>query len=147
MKTASGFTLPFVVICTLIISACTTTPYTRHKSPNISGSITINGEKTAGIPIYLSLDSNDQHCMKIHSRTITSPTGEFRLPSVKEQMSYTPLMTHYLDEWVVCADINNQRIMLYTDNRYGMGSVISAVHLRCDFDSSLLTAKSCKKVQ
>lgn len=130
-----------------MLVACTSTPYTRHRSPSISGNISIDGEAARGLAVYLSLRGGDSQCLQFSRKTSTGPQGEFNFSSVKEHMSYTPLMTHYLDEWSVCAEIDQQRVMLYSDNRYGMGSVISAVNLRCDFQQGRYSEKYCKKIQ
>ncbi len=138
-------TTAYLILVSLLLSACTSTPYTRHKSPKISGSISFNGTATPGVSILLSLDGSDTQCLKPKTRTVTGPNGEFVINSIKDELSYTPLMTHYLDEWVLCAEHKGQRGKIYSDNRYGMGSVISSVHIRCDFETNHINATYCTK--
>lgn len=128
----------------LMLAACTTTPYTRHMTPGVQGKIFIDGKPASGIPIFLSSGGDDEHCLKYSSKTTTDLQGEFNLPSLKESLPYTPLMTHYLDEWVVCAEIDGQRVKLYADNRYGMGSVIGSVTVRCRFEPGRYFIGSCE---
>lgn len=130
-----------------LLGACTSSAYVRHKTPSISGNIRIAGEPAVDIPIYLSLKGGDKNCLNFSSQTRTGPQGEFSLTSAKDHMSYTPLMTYYLDEWVVCADIDGQRVNLYADNRYGMGSVSGAVNLQCTFERGQYSAEHCNRVQ
>ena len=132
-------------ISALLITACTTTPYTRYKSPKISGHISINGKAAGNIPIYLSADSKDKNCFKVKTKTQTSSDGHFVLASLKEQMNYTPLLTYYLDEWNVCAEIDGKRLLIYSDNRYATGSVTSSAHIECRFDDALFAVKACRK--
>ena len=129
----------------VFVSACTTTPYTRHKTPNISGVLYINQQVAKGIPIYLSINGNDEYCRKFIRKTSTGPHGEFSISSIKEHMNYTPLMTHYLDEWTICADISGSRKTLYSDNRYGKGSVIQSVNLKCEISNSYSKKEVCSK--
>ena len=129
----------------LLISACTTTPYTRHKTPNISGILYIDQQPAKGVPIYLSTNGNDKYCREFTQKTLTGLKGKFSISSVKEQMNYTPLMTYYLDEWTICADISGSRKTLYSDNRYGKGSVTGSVHLKCNIDKSHFKKEVCNK--
>ncbi|MCW9012193.1 MAG: hypothetical protein OQL06_00305 [Gammaproteobacteria bacterium] len=148
MITATSIPTQLIALLLLAtaVSGCTTTPYTRHLSPSISGHIYLNGQAAQGVSVYLSLKGGDAYCTKSSFKTATGPDGEFHLPAQKEYMSYTPLMTHYLDEWAVCADISGDRRSLYSDNRYGMGSVINSVNLRCDFGSDQGSGQACKKI-
>ena len=130
-----------------LLASCTSTAYIRHKSPSISGTMSIAGEPARGIAVYLSLKGDDKQCLQFSQKTSTGLQGEFNFTSAKDHMSYTPLMTYYLDEWSVCAEIDGQRVMLYSDNRYGMGSVSGAVNLRCRFEQGQYSAKNCKKSQ
>ena len=134
-----------ILLIPVILAGCTSTAYVRHKSPSISGTISIAGEPARGISVYLSLKGNDKQCLQFSQKTSTGIRGEFNFTSAKDHMSYTPLMTHYLDEWNVCAEIDDQRILLYSDNRYGMGSVSGAVNLQCRFEQSNYSQKYCKK--
>jgi hypothetical protein len=135
------------LLLTILLAACTSSAYVRHKTPSISGNIRIAGEPAVDIPVYLSLKGGDTSCLNASAQTRTGPQGEFNLPGAKDHMSYTPLMTHYLDEWVVCADIDGQRVMLYADNRYGMGSVGGAVSLQCGFEKGQYSAEHCSRGQ
>jgi len=128
-----------------LLAACTSSAYIRFKTPPISGNISIAGTPAVGIPVYLSLHGDDKNCLKFISQTSTGLQGEFNLPIVKDHMSYTPLMTHYLDEWVVCADIDDQRVTLYAGNRYGMGSVSGSVNLNCVFEQGNYAPESCTR--
>ena len=129
----------------LFIMSCTTTPYTRYKTPNISGTLYINQEPAQDVTIYLSQKGDDKYCKKHTQQTSTGSKGEFSLASIKEQMDYTPLMTYYLDEWVVCADIAGTRKTLYSGNRYETGSVIKAVHLKCEIDKAYSKKDVCSQ--
>lgn len=130
----------FILSLTLavLVSACST-PSIRHKSPTISGIILIGGEAAAGIPVFISIHSSDQGCYRPAHRTITGLDGTFHLPSVKEHLPYTPVMTYYLDEWIICADINDQRQTIMTGNHYGQSSVPSPANIICE--SSSISAK------
>jgi len=112
--------------------ACTSSPFIRHKSPNIIGTIHSNNEPVKGIHLYLSIASNDKHCSKFIAQSVTDDKGKFSITSIKEKMDYTPLMTHYLDEWTLCVDVAGIRQAIYSNNRYGQGSVITSVNLECD---------------
>ena len=135
-----------LIVASTLFTACTSTAYTRLKSPSISGEISIAGEAAQAIPVYLSIHSKDKHCLKFSSKTSTGPQGEFNFSSIKEHMSYTPLMTYYFDEWNLCAEIQGERVPLYSDNRYDMGSVTGAVNLRCKFEQGQYSAKNCSRV-
>jgi len=129
----------------ILLSACTTTPYTRYKTPSISGTLYINQQTAKGIPIYLSINGDDEYCRNFTQKTTTDPKGEFNILSIKEHMSYTPLMTHYLDEWTICADIYGSRKTLYSDNRYGKGSIIQSVNLKCEINNTYSKKEVCSK--
>ena len=138
-----------LIICTCLLgclSACTTTPYTRYKSPDISGHIKVDGQPAQSVPVYLSITGGDKNCSHNVQHVYTDEQGFFFLESIKEHMSYTPLMTHYLDEWVVCADIKGARRTLIDGNRYGMGSVTQKVNLSCQFDSQSANKEPCRPV-
>ena len=134
-----------ILICTGLLAACTTTPYTRHKSPNISGQIYVDQQAAENISVYLSAKASDTACHAVAQKTLTDNTGSFHFSSIKEEMSYTPLMTYYLDEWVVCADIRGQRTRLYSGNRYGMGSVSERISIECNFDPGLNADQACRQ--
>ncbi len=141
-----AFSIYLMLLCSMI-GSCTGDAYTRRQTPAIHGEIYIAGEAAGDVPVYLSREGGDSLCLKHSQSTRTGPRGEFSLPSIKDHMSYTPLMTHYLDEWVVCAELDGQRFMLYTDNRYGMGSVTGSVQLRCRFNKGQYDAKYCDRVR
>ena len=127
-----------------LISACTTTPYSRGKTPAINGILNINSEPKAGINLYLSLDSKDRNCNKAIQTTVSNQQGEFHFTAIKEQMAYTPLMTYYLNEWLICAEIYGSKQMIYSDNYYGQGSVSGTVDLICDNHSKLSKQLTCR---
>jgi hypothetical protein len=141
----SDLKLIYILCFAVLISACTATPYTRYKTPNISGSIYIDQKIAIAIPVYLSINGDDKYCKNFIQKTTTDDNGTFSLTSVKEHMKYTPLMTHYLDEWIICADILNNRKKLYSDNRYGKGSVIQSVNLKCEINSAYAKKEVCLK--
>lgn len=130
------------LVLTMLISACST-PSIRHKTPAITGIILIDGEAKAGIPVFISIHSSDQGCYRPTHRTITGVDGKFHLPSVKEHLPYTPVMTYYLDEWIICADINGQRQTIMTGNHYGQASVPSPANIICE-SSSISSKLVCK---
>ena len=134
-----------IIFVCLIISACTTQPYVRYKTPNINGSLLINDAPAQGTLIFLSLDAGDTGCTHYVQRTRTDETGQFLLAAEKEHLDYTPLMTHYLDEWTICADIQSVRRTLYGNNRYGMGSVAHALTLNCQFNTQAKNDNPCQQ--
>lgn len=132
------------LLCSL--SACTSQPYTRLKSPDISGNIHIDGQAAQRIAVYLSLSGGDKLCARAVQHVYSDEQGFFFFDSIKEKMDYTPLMTHYLDEWVLCADIQGVRRTLMDGNRYGMGSVTQKINLQCSFDSQSANTEPCRPV-
>lgn len=145
MSLNKSITISALITLMFILTSCTTTPYTRHKSPNISGLIHINGQAAKGIQLFLTNDGDDILCRKHKLKTSTDPEGQFNFSSIKEKMAYTPLVTHYLDEWVVCIEHAGSRYKIYSDNRYGQGSVIESVNLKCDFINNNFNAGACSK--
>ncbi|MFW2371853.1 MAG: hypothetical protein ACN4GM_01930 [Gammaproteobacteria bacterium] len=138
-------TLPlFTLFLMALISACTTTPYSRNLTPTIDGVLIINSEPKPGINLYLSLDSKDLSCDKHVKTTISDEQGQFHFTTIKQQMAYTPLMTYYLNEWVICAEIYGSRQMIYTDNYYGQGSKIDSIMLICDSHGKLSKQITCR---
>ncbi|TNF32693.1 MAG: hypothetical protein EP315_09300 [Gammaproteobacteria bacterium] len=129
----------------MLVSACTTTPYVRHRTPKINGEIIIDQQPASGIKVYLSTDGSDSLCLKALNQTETDSYGRFAFSSIRDHMTYTPLMTHYLDEWVICADIAGQRQQIYSGNRYGMGSVIESLDLRCEFGNASSGDGACRQ--
>ncbi len=134
------------LLLTLVITSCTTTPYVRHKTPKINGEIIIDQQPASGIKIYLSTKGDDNLCLKALRWATTDSYGRFSFDTVKDHMSYTPLMTHYLDEWIICADIQGQRQQIYSGNRYGMGSVIESLDLRCEIGTKSKSDKVCRQI-
>lgn len=132
-----------VILTSLLIGACTTQPYVRYKTPNISGTLLVNDSPAQATPVFLSLDAGDSECKKFVQRTHTDESGQFMLPAEKEHMDYTPLMTHYLDEWTICAEIQGVRRALYGNNRYGMGSVPRNISLDCRFNTQMKNDNPC----
>lgn len=137
-------TIATIILFSLIISACTTQPYVRYKTPNITGTLFIDGSPAKGTAIYLSLDASDTACKKFIKSTHTDESGGFLLPAEKIHMDYTPLMTHYLDEWVICADIKGINHEIYSNNRYGIGSVPHNLTLDCRIDSQANIKNPCQ---
>jgi hypothetical protein len=134
------------IICLSIISgACTTQPYLRFKTPNINGTLLVNNSPAQGTLILLSLDSGDIECTHFVQRIRTDEAGQFVLPAEKEPQDYTIQMTHYFDEWTICADIQGVRRMLYSNNRYGMGSVAHAITLNCQFNTQAKNDNPCQQ--
>ena len=130
----------------MLINGCTTRPSVRHLSPGISGHIYLDNQPARGVPIYLSLKGGDSYCTKASFKTSSGPDGEFHIPSQKQQLSYTPIMTHYFDEWFVCADIKGERQPLYSDNRYGIGGVVGTVNIRCELGAGSNPNRTCRKI-
>ena len=124
------------LLCSGILAACSSVPYNRLKTPSIHGVITISGEKTQGLPLYLSIKGNDNLCYTAAEQQTTGPDGEFHFHSVKETLPREPVMKHFLDEWHVCTEFNQQRINLYSGNRYGTGSVNLSLNLKCELTRS-----------
>jgi hypothetical protein len=145
LKTHKPYFQLCILLCVGLISACTTTPYTRYKSPSISGQIYIDQLPAEGINIYLSTKSADKSCRTTIEKLRTDSSGNFHISPIKEKMNYTPLMTYYLDEWVVCADIKGQRIGIYSGDRYGTGGVTGRVSITCHFNPGQYTEKACKQ--
>lgn len=134
-----------IILTSFILTACTTQPYVRYKTPDINGTLLVNESPAQGAAIYLSLDAGDVECKHVVQRTRTDEIGQFMLVAEKENMDYTPLMTHYLDEWTICADIQGVRRSLYGNNRYGMGSAPRAVTLDCRFNSQAKNDNPCQQ--
>ena len=143
MNTRLGYPL-IIIAAGLLLTACTSTPYTRYLSPTISGELLVDGEPVSDIPVLLSIRGGDEHCFSSLRQTATGANGQFHLAAARDQMSYTPLMTYYLDEWNVCIDIEGRRLKIYADNRYGMGSVGGSIYIRCQFSKGHYSASSCK---
>ncbi|MCW8956350.1 MAG: hypothetical protein OQL09_05660 [Gammaproteobacteria bacterium] len=136
--------LPLLILSLVILnSACTSTPYNRGLTPSISGVLNINSEPKADITLYLSRDSKDTSCSKAVKSTTTNEQGQFHFAAIKEQMTYTPLMTYYLNEWVICAEIYGTKQMIYSDNSYAQGSVTSSLNLICDSHSKFSKQIRC----
>lgn len=133
------------LLLVILVTSCTSTPYVRHKTPKITGEIIINQQPASGIKIYLSTQGDDNLCLKSLRWTTTDSYGRFSFDTVKDHMTYTPLMTHYLDEWILCADIEGQRTQIYNGNRYGMGSVIESLDLRCEIGTTSKSDKVCRQ--
>ncbi|HEX5637831.1 MAG TPA: hypothetical protein VFY78_12125 [Gammaproteobacteria bacterium] len=134
-----------ILIIGLVVSACTSQPYVRFKTPNINGSLQINDAPAPGTLILLSLDAGDTECLRAVQRTRTDENSQFLLAAEKEHMDYTPLMTHYLDEWTICAEIQGVRRTLYSNNRYGMGSVSHGISLNCNFNTRAKNDNPCQQ--
>lgn len=143
MKKAITTNITLILIALSALTACTHTPFTRYKSPEISGHIVSQGSTAAGIHLYLSINSGDSHCARYISEAVSNDKGQFSIHAIKEKMDYTPLMTHYLDEWTLCADISGARTAIYSNNRYGMGSVITSINLLCDLKNVGVKKSAC----
>lgn len=134
-----------ILLISLITSACTTQPYVRYKTPNINGVLIVNETPAQGAPVFLSLNAGDTECRQTVQRTRTDESGQFLLPAEKEHMDYTPLMTHYLDEWTICAEIDGVRHALYSNNRYGMGSAPRNISLNCRINTREKNDNPCQQ--
>ncbi len=134
MKNNTSLFILVSSVITLNLTACTPVAFTRHKSPNIHGIILSNHIPAKGIELYLSIKGSDKYCSKFIAKTITDDKGDFSILPIKEEMDYTPLMTYYLDEWNLCANVAGTKQLIYSNNRYGKGSVITSVNLKCDLN-------------
>jgi hypothetical protein len=143
MKNSTSLSILILSIIILNLTACTPVPFTRHKSPSINGVIHSDNIPARGIELYLSIKGDDRYCSKFIAKTTTNDRGEFSIPSIKEKIDYTPLMTHYLDEWSLCVDTSGVRQVIYSNNRYGKGSVIASVNLNCDLKEIGRKASPC----
>jgi len=121
-----------------LLAACAATPYSRLKSPSISGTITGNETPLQGLPVYLSIKGDDKLCFKPIAESLTGTKGEFHFVAAREQLPRPPVMKHYLDEWNICTKHNNQRINLYSGNRYGTGSVSLSLNLKCELNKTTI---------
>jgi hypothetical protein len=133
----------FLGVITINFVACVAAPFTRHKTPDISGTILSNNIAAEGVQLYLSTTGGDKHCSRYTSQTLTNDQGRFSFTSIRENMDSTPLMTHYFDEWTLCVGIAGTRQAIYTNNRYGQGSVIAAVHLNCELNKINRKGSAC----
>ncbi|MDH5766281.1 MAG: hypothetical protein OEZ38_09720 [Gammaproteobacteria bacterium] len=120
------------------LTACSSIPYNRLKTPGISGTISINNEAAQGLEVYLSTRGDDKLCYRTGATTRTGPEGEFNFLALKEQMTHEPIARHFLDEWNICTEYKSQRIPLHSGNRYGIGSVNELLTLRCELNQKQL---------
>lgn len=125
-----------LLLVSSLLTACASTPYYRLKTPSISGVITSNNTVIKGLPVYLSTKGNDTLCFKATAESLTGINGEFHFIAAREQLPRPPVMKHYLDEWNICTRHDNQRINLYSGNRYGTGSVHLSLKLKCELNRS-----------
>ena len=125
-----------LIVVSSLLAACASAPYSRLKTPSISGTITSNDASIQGLPVYLSIKGNDSLCFKAIAESSTGVNGHFHFIAAREQLPHPPVMKYYLDEWNLCTLHNNQRINLYSGNRYGMGSVNLSVNLKCELNKT-----------
>ena len=140
------FKFTSIILITLLAGGCSSQPFVRYKSPTINGNLQINDSAASGTVILLSLDSRDTECRQAVQQVQADEQGGFSLLAEKQQMTHTPLMTHYLDEWNLCAEIQGNHHLLYSNNRYGMGSVTPSIRLRCYYPSRSKNENSCQVV-
>ena len=126
-----------ILACSLL-TACASTPYSRLKTPSISGIITSSDQAVQALPVYLSIKGSDTLCFKAIAESSTGINGEFHFVAVREQLPRPPVMKYYLDEWNICSRHNNQRIHLYSGNHYGTGSVNISMKLKCELNKPTL---------
>lgn len=122
---------PLTLLSLFALAACTPTASVRHLSPTISGKVTRDDAPAADVHLLLSIKSHDTSCVSPAQETRTNVYGEFNFPSVKKKLDYTPLMEHYLDEWHICIQQGDITYPVYSNNRYGQGSVLQSVRLEC----------------
>jgi len=127
-----------LILISIMLTACASTPYSRLKTPSISGSITSNNKSIQGLPVYLSIKGEDSLCFKPVAESLTGLNGEFNFIAAKERLARPPVMQYYLDEWNICTQHNNQRINLHSGNRYDTGSVNLSLKLKCELNKSTL---------
>jgi|GEM_PF-3122617 len=138
------YSLPAVCLSALLLAACTPTASVRYLSPTISGKITQADTPAVDVTVKLSVKHNDKTCLSTALETRTNTYGEFNLVSVKKKLDYTPLMEHYLDEWNICIVNGGTSYPVYSNNRYGQGSVNQDLQLQCNIPASPDEAPVCK---
>ena len=136
-----GICIISLLLASSLLTACATTPYSRLKTPSISGVITDNNQPVHGLSVYLSIKGEDKLCFKAVAESLTNTDGEFHLAAAREQLPRPPVMKYYLDEWNICTRYNNQRINLYSGNRYDTGSVNLSLNLKCELNKTTLNAR------
>lgn len=119
-----------------ILTGCSISSQNRSISPHFNGILQFNGKPVANTKIMLSLTSGDKSCRQSRDSTLTNPQGKFNLKAIIEEYTYTPFVNYKLDEWVICANYNNQIYTLYLNNRYGSGNVTGSIYLECDLVKS-----------
>ena len=126
-------TILLLMISVISINGCSYQS-TRYITPAISGIIKTGEQPMSNVEIFLTLDADDQGCSKKYHATRTGLEGYFYIPAAKDTSKNIPFMSYHLDEWLVCARLNNRNIVIYSDNRYDMGSVNQNISLECDYN-------------
>ncbi|MCW8910816.1 MAG: hypothetical protein OQK76_09385, partial [Gammaproteobacteria bacterium] len=60
-----------LILTSSLLTACATTPYSRLKTPSISGVITDNDHPIHGLSVYLSTKGDDKLCFKAVAKSLT----------------------------------------------------------------------------
>lgn len=131
-----------IIMCALLLQACSIGSHTRSKSPHFSGQLYFNSKAVINAKIMLSIEPDDKYCLQAKKFTTTNNQGEFNLSAISEQYTYVPFADQQLDQWTLCAKYKDNTYSLHTNNRYGAGNVSGAVVLQCDLAFST-THKFC----
>jgi len=119
------------VVSVLLLQGCGTVQ-TRNVSPYFDGTLKLNDEPVPNAKIMLSITDNDELCHHNIQSTKTDAQGKFSLTPAKKQQGYIPFLNFELGSWTVCAEYNNQKYTLHTDNRYEGGNFSASYVLSCD---------------
>jgi len=119
------------IVSVLLLQGCGTVQ-TRNISPYFDGVLKLNDEPVSNATILLSITPDDPLCRHNIKSTKTNENGQFNLTPAKKQQSYIPFLNYELDTWTVCAEYNNQKYSLHTDNRYEGGNIAASYILKCD---------------
>ena len=117
-------------------------PHHRSVTPYFDGELNYAHQPLENIRVMLSIQGDDLSCKKAKQFSTTDKQGKFNLKPEKETTSYIPFLNYSMDEWVICANYNNQIYTLYTNNRYATGSVTGSIYLSCDL-STKINKKHC----
>jgi len=121
-----------IIICVLLLQACSFGSHTRSKSPHFSGQLHFNNTAIVNAKIMLSIAPDDKYCLQAKTFTTTNNQGKFNLNAISEKHTYIPFADQQLDQWTLCAKYKDNTYSLYTNNRYGSGSVSGSVVLQCN---------------
>lgn len=133
-------------ICLLILQSCSYNTQSQNTTPYFDGVIKFNGEAVINSRVILSLENADTACLKPARTAQTDEDGKFSIKAITEQKKYTPFVNYAYQEWNLCVVYKDNRYLLYSNNRYDSGNVVSSIYLECE-----LTARRnksyCKPVQ